>query len=191
MMRSDSLTIPTTLLPLSTTGIAPRSLFASRSMALRASSSGVTVGTSRAMISPAVFMGARLFDRPVGTYPGGDRVDHVGRDHRLRGADPLGCVKTGPHVADDRRADGGKGVVEAGEEGRRHPREEVAGAGGGKRRGRDGVDRGAGAVGDDRVIALEDDDRAGHRGRLLGAGEAVGLDLLRAALEQPAELPGV
>src|SRR5690348_14794280 len=109
MIRSDSLTIPTTLLPLSTTGTAPRSVLASRSMAARASSSGLRVGTSRSMISPAVFMGARLFDRPVGTYPDGDGIDHVGRDHRLGGADALGGVESGASVADDCGADGGEG----------------------------------------------------------------------------------
>ena len=46
------------------------------------------LGTSRSMISPAVFIGARLFDRAVGTQPRGDRVDHVAGDHRLRRADP-------------------------------------------------------------------------------------------------------
>src|SRR3954451_5095177 len=129
MIRSDSLTIPTTLLSPSTTGIAPRSDFASRSIAARASSSGVTVGTSRSMISPAVFMAARVFDRPVGTYPRGDRIDHVARDHRLGRAHPLGGVEAGASVADDRRADGCERVRGASQKGRRHPREDVAGTG--------------------------------------------------------------
>src|SRR3954451_9674543 len=156
MIRSDSLTIPTTLLSPSTTGIAPRSDFASRSIAARASSSGVTVGTSRSMISPAVFIGARLFDRPVGAYPGGDRIDHIAGDHRLGRADALGGVEAGASVADDRRADGGERVLEAGEESGGHSREDVAGACRGERRSGDRIHRGAGAVGDDRVIALED-----------------------------------
>src|SRR5689334_25131166 len=106
MMRSDSLTMPTTLFSSSTTGIAPRSVFASRSMAVRASSSGRTLGTSPSMISPAFFMVARLFDRAVGTYRRRDRVDHVAGDHRLRVADP-GCgVAAGTGVGDDRRAGG-------------------------------------------------------------------------------------
>src|SRR5213592_4963013 len=150
MIRWDSLKMPATLLPLSTTGIAPRSLLASRSIAARASSSGVTVGTSRAMISPAVFMVARLFDRPAGAYPGGDRVDHVAGDHRLDGPDACRRAETCARVADHGGADGGEGTVEAGKEGRDHPREDVAAAGGGERRGRNRVDRRAGAVGDDR-----------------------------------------
>src|SRR5215218_6538011 len=176
--------MPTTLLSPSTTGIAPRSLLARRSIAARASSSAVTVGASRAMISPAVFMAARLFDRPVGTYPGGDRIDHVGGDHRLGGADPRGGVEAGPGVADDGGADGGEGVVEAGEEGGGDAGENVAAAGGGERGGRDRVDRGAGSVGDDRVVALEHDDRPRGRGCFPGAGEAARGDRFGVALEQ-------
>src|SRR5690348_18359851 len=113
MIRSDWLTMPTTLLPASTTGIAPRSVFASRSMAVRASSSGRTLGTSLSMISPAFFMAARLFDRAVGTYRRRDRVDHVARDHRLRVADPGGGVATGAGVGEDRGASGGEGLKAA------------------------------------------------------------------------------
>src|SRR5690349_7060861 len=100
-MRSDSLTIPTSLFSSSTTGIAPRSDFESRSIAVRASSSGRTLGMSRVMISPAVFIAARLFDAAVGTYPRRDRLDHVGRDHRLRGANPGGRMEPGTGMGDD------------------------------------------------------------------------------------------
>src|SRR5690349_16867767 len=100
--------MPTTFFSASTTGIAPRSVLASRSIAVRASSSGVTVGTSRSMISPAVFMGARLFDRTVGTYPRRDRVDHVGGDHRLRRPHPSGRVEPGAGMGDDRGAGSGE-----------------------------------------------------------------------------------
>src|SRR5690349_7834415 len=100
-MRSDSLTMPTSLLSLSTTGIAPRSVFESRSIAERASSLGCTLGTSLAMISAAVFMGARLFDGPVGTYPHRDGVDYVGGDHRLGRGDLGGRVEAGASMADD------------------------------------------------------------------------------------------
>src|SRR5689334_8258073 len=123
MIRSDSLTMPTTLLPSSTTGIAPRSVLASRSMAVRASSSGRTLGTSRSMMSPAVFMAARLFDRAVGTYRQRDRVDHVAGDHGLRRAQVGGRVAAGAGVGDDRRAGGGERIETAGEERRGHPRE--------------------------------------------------------------------
>src|SRR6476646_3831457 len=159
MIRSDSLTMPTTLFSSSTTGIAPRSVFASRSMAVRASSSGRTLGTSRSMISPAFFMAARLFDRAVRAYCQRDRVDHVAGDHRLHVAHPGGGVAAGAGVGKDRGAGGGEGLEAAGQECRSHSGEDVTAAGGGEGRGRERVDGDPGAVGADRVVALEDDDR--------------------------------
>src|SRR5436190_17345575 len=106
MIRSDSLTIPTTLFSPSTTGIAPRSVLASRSMAVRASSSGRTLGTSRSTISPALFMAARLFDRAVRTYRQGDRIDHIAGDHRVWVANPDGGIAAGAGMGKDRRAGG-------------------------------------------------------------------------------------
>ena len=63
--------------------------FASRSIARRASSSGPTLGTPAFMMSAAVFIAARLFDRLVGTQAHRNRRDHVAGDHRLGGADPV------------------------------------------------------------------------------------------------------
>src|SRR4029077_11516189 len=133
--------MPTSLFSLSTTGIAPRSDFESRSIAVRASSLGWTLGTSVAMISPAVFMAARLFDRALGTYPRGDRVDHVAGDHRLGGPPPARGVKPGAGVGDNGGAGGSERVEPAGQQGGRDPREDVAAAGGGESRGGDRVDR--------------------------------------------------
>src|SRR6478735_8623189 len=102
--------MPTTLRSSSTTGIAPLSVLASSSIALRASASGETLGTELSMISAAVFIPARLFDRGVGTHPHRDRVDHVAGDNRLGGADAEGGLTTRAGVGEHRRAGGGEGL---------------------------------------------------------------------------------
>ena len=71
------------------------------------------------------------------------------------------------------------------------PREDVAGPRRRQARAVERVDRDALAVGDDRVVSLEDDHRAGIGARPLGPPEPVGGDLIRIAAEQPPELAGV
>src|ERR1700755_3214794 len=102
--------MPTTLPSSSTTGIAPMSLLASRSTAARASSSGFTLGTSRFMMSAAVFTRARVFDRPLGAQRRWDRGDHIGGDHRLGEADPGGGLAAGAGVGEDGGGGGGEGL---------------------------------------------------------------------------------
>src|SRR6476646_4299263 len=129
MIRSDSLTMPTTLRSPSTTGTAPFSVFESSPIAARASSSGETDGTSVSMISPAVFIAvARLFDPRVGTHSHRDRVDHIGGDHRLRRTEAGGGVTAGASVGKNAGAGGGKGIEAASQQGADDPGKHVAGA---------------------------------------------------------------
>src|ERR1700761_3098801 len=108
--------MPTTLRSASTTATAPWSVFESRSIAVRASSSGPTLGASASMMSAAVFIrSARLFARTGGAQARRDRRDHVGGDHRLGAAEPPRGLLTGPRVGDHRGAGGGGGVEPAGE----------------------------------------------------------------------------
>src|SRR5260221_8010898 len=153
-IRSDSLTIPTTRRSSSTTAIALLSVFANSSIALRASASGETVGTDLSMISAGVFIPARLFDGEVWRHPHRDRVDHVGGDHRLGGADTGAGIAAGAGMGDDRRAGRGKGLEAASEHRRSDAGEHVPSAGGGEGGGGKGVDGDPPAVGDDRVVAL-------------------------------------
>ena len=120
----------------------------------------------------------RAFDRPA-PQPRRDRVDHVGGDHRLGAADPPAASRparawartAAQAAANGSRPRASSAAVDAGED--------VAAAGGGEAGGGERVDGDPLAVGDDRVVALEDDDRAGGRGRLAGGGEPVGGDLAR------------
>jgi hypothetical protein len=90
-----------------------------------------------------------------------------------------------PHA----RAGGGERVHRLGEHRADHAAEHVAGPGG-RQRGRGArADRGE-PVGlrDDRVVALEDDDRSRHGRGLAGARQAMRLDLVARAAEQAPEL---
>src|ERR1700712_5064280 len=120
--------MPTTLRSASTTVTAPCSVFESRSIAVRASSSGLKPGASASMISAAVFIkeSARLFDRPGGVQTHGDRGDHVGGDRRLDGAaEQTGSLLPGAGVGDHRGAGGGEGLEATGEERRGDPGEDI------------------------------------------------------------------
>src|SRR3954447_26832390 len=124
--------MPITFPSSSTTGTAPISVLARRSMAVRASSSALTLGTSEFKMSAAVFTQARLFDRPVGAQRRRDRGDHVGGDHRLGEADPLRCLPPGASVGQNGGAGGGERLEAGAQQPRRHPGEDVAAAGGGE-----------------------------------------------------------
>src|SRR6201999_2502293 len=104
-------------------------------------------------------------------------------------ADAPRRLLAGASVGEDRSAGRREGLEAAGEERRGHPREDVAAARRRQPRRRDRVDGDALAVGDDRVVALEDDDGAAPGGRLAGGGEPAFADLPRVALEHAAELP--
>src|ERR1700729_89090 len=125
--------MPTPLRSESTAATAPWSVFESRSIAARASSSGVTLAASRSMISAAVFTGERGYS----TRSAGRRL----------------LARAG--VGEPRGAGRREGLEAAGEERRGHPREDVAAARRRQPRRRDRVDGDALAVGDDRVVALQ------------------------------------
>ena len=95
----------------------PRSVLASRSIALRRvllAGDGGHVGVHD--LGGGLHRRTRLFDGGAGKHPNRDRVDHVGGDHRLGGADPLGGVAPGPGVGEDRGAGRGEGLEAAGEQ---------------------------------------------------------------------------
>src|ERR1700712_2883181 len=123
--------MPTTLRSPSTTGIAPRSVLASRSIAARASPAGVTDGTSASMISAAVFTGARLIDPTAAKQANRERGDDVGGDHRLGGAEAVRGLAAGAGVGENAGAGGGEGLEPTGQERGDDAGEDVAAAGGG------------------------------------------------------------
>ena len=98
----------------------------------------------------------------------------------------------GVRVRPDARARGLERIEALREERADRAREDVAGAGGRERRRRDHADgdRPAGR-GDDRVVALEDDDAVAALGRLARGREAVRADLVRVLLEKAPQLAGV
>src|SRR4051812_23999716 len=185
MTRSFSVTIPTHRPASFTTGTpcnscSPRSFATSSALV-----SGVTVVGSSSMYSRTVGIGLTL-----ASEGGRDGVDHVachnvvgpadlarGVDARVRVDNDAsgGCVEGG-HALAEQRAD--------------HAAEHVARAGGGERGRRAGADGGrfVAGLGDDRVVALQQDDRLAPVRRLARVMEPAALDLLRVHFEQAAEL---
>src|SRR4051812_43269913 len=118
----------------------------------------------------------------------GQRGDDVRRDDALR-ADPPGGADPGETMEANGGTRGGERLDALGEDGAQDAGEDVSGARGGER------GRGAGADGDpavrlghQRVVALEDDDRAAGPGGLASMVQAPGLDRSAADPQQAAEL---
>src|SRR3954469_18851262 len=187
--RSFSVTIPTQRFASFTTGT-PCSSCSPRSRATSSALvSGLTVAGSSSMYSRTVGIGAL-------TLPSERRresVDHVARNDVVGPSDLTRRMHARVRVHEHARRRGFEGAEALAEQRADHTAQHVAGAGRGERRRGAGADRGGplSGLGDDRVVALQQDDGPAPPRRLARVVEPPPPDLARVDLEQPAELARV
>ncbi len=120
---------------------------------------------------------------------GRQRGDHVGGEDALGRALPARRLPAGLGVQRHARCRGGERIEPGGEQRGDHPSQHITCSGGCQRGSSARVDgHPTGGLGDQRVIALQHDDRLRLLGRRAYVAQTLAFDLLAAHLQQPAQL---